>query len=302
MGYKPFLTNASLTDVQALLRGLEFPTMDGFPILAIDGEGFTFEDGVATLKEIPPDITEILAHLADNDIHGDHAALNAILATLLPPGKTFGIKAKNANKAATGITTITSAPLYHRNLSMGIFVPKSLLTEECIFYRIKNDLGANVFEFGKDADYNLYAKIGNSAKLLSSYVDHGPDSYLPFDMDADESLHEVGCWMTDTDIKFFYYGFGETQQAIGTWEYPSGSTSFTTDLLVNCPGVQLSYLRMLKGQRYPTGVNYTPLGKGFFPSTWAYYDFMETSGNTLLGLGEYGYPLSLTADGERVSV
>jgi len=73
MGYKPFLTNASLTDVQSLLRGLEFPTMDGFPILAIDGEGFTFEDGVATLKAVQD--VEILAHIEDDLIHVDHTTL-----------------------------------------------------------------------------------------------------------------------------------------------------------------------------------------------------------------------------------
>lgn len=273
MGYKPLEDTTLLTTLQTALRGLEFPTMQGFPILAIDDEGFDFADGIAKLKEPPPDLTEILAHLADDDIHGSHAAI----ATQFEAQKRYCLKCTDT----PGATGISPAIIDYAGTNYYIdflcwFRLDAELDAEKIIYRRKTQTDSRI-AIGITVDYEFFIDVGTT-RYIPDLMSEGGGRL--FDIENIGQWIELGCCLNNMDSELIFYlnGVTETKQFVYT-TMPSA----TEELIdVGSAGISLASLAVVHPWRpyiYGGGKYYAvPVAPRRPALAWNYWNFKLVSG------------------------
>jgi len=262
MGFKPLATISSLTDLQTLLRGLEFPTMQGFPILAIDDEGFTFKDGIVTLNDPPPEYALITAHMADSAIHGDHTAL-----------KNYCLKCTGT----PGATAILPTPLDIWNGWLFLhlkfrFDADPTVTK--ILYR-RHTQTDTLFEFGLEMPgWQFYLDIGTAARHYCSLAGYQVGQW-----------HDVVIGMIPANGDTIQYIFdGKKSEEICSFTTLPSSTEDLID--VGCAGVSIAMLAVSQfGENTPNpylanigGYSPTPVAMPIYAKN--YYNFRPVTGVT----------------------
>jgi hypothetical protein len=220
MGYKPLAT-VSFSELQSILQNLTLITMDGEQVYTIAPDGFTFEDGVITLNDPPPEYALITAHMEDSGIHGDHAALkNYCLKCTGTPGAT-AIYPQQLYIDAGILTLLMSVRIDDPDL------------ESVVLYK-RHTQAANILEFGISADGKIYCKVGDV--VVSEYLAEEINFSSP-------EFHDLGFQMKENGTMFFFEN-GRTSEnyAFTPFEAPTGENL----IAVGGAGVSVAWLAVRK--------------------------------------------------------
>jgi hypothetical protein len=285
---------AAWVETQNRLRALVVPSMDGVQIKSFVSQGMTIDaNGVVTLDAPPASSVEISAHLADDDIHGSHAATDAAIKALTP----YALRRDTADYLARA-----TLPANHKLSAHLVNISHNLTMMACIGFLNDSKIpliswhdsaGDVLIDFGID-DNSLYITVGTVTYWSDSYFyANESTAFTPGPVVVGVSVGVVGANVT---ARFFCGGAVGQENMLDAIDLPNGGVSDT--LTLSCHAAHRMYWAAILGKQYPAESYHTPPCKGiqYLPMPIVFFDFHEKSGATLHDIAPLPLPRGAAMD------